>query len=80
MARTSFIEDFRASSGFLGKRDATTGKIKTPGEVVGDYLQENVSSVFREGDVADEMLESIVAIVNTAVSIIIEKGLDEISS
>src|SRR3989344_3734603 len=41
LAKSSFTEEFRSGSGFLAKR-GSTGEIKTPGRVVGDYLQENV--------------------------------------
>lgn len=76
LARTSFTEDYRAGEGFLGNRGAN-GKIKTPGQAVGDYFQENIASTFREGDVADELSEAIAAIIGTAIDVGIQRGLDE---
>lgn len=67
--------EYLAGGGFLGIRDPATGKIKTPGRHVADILQEDVNSLFREYDLADELLEAIVAIVDTFVQKTINDGL-----
>lgn len=66
-----------SGGGFVGQRDAK-GKIKTPGRVITNYLQEAIGSNFREGDVADELNEAIVAILDTLVGQMINKGLSTI--
>lgn len=67
-----------SGGGFIGKRDPRTGKINTPGRVIANYLQEAIGSNFREGDVADELNEAIVAILDTLVGKIINEGLGTI--
>ncbi|MBI4032215.1 hypothetical protein HY374_00745 [Candidatus Berkelbacteria bacterium] len=67
-----------SGGGFIGQRDPATGKIKTPGRVITNYLQEAIGSNFREGDVADELSEAIVAILDTLIGKIINDGLGTI--
>ncbi len=67
-----------SGGGFIGKRDPKTGKINTPGRVISNYLQEAIGSNFREGDVADELNEAIIAILDTLIGQTINKGLSTI--
>ena len=75
IAANSLTNEFVAGSGFLNLRDPKTGKTKTPGKVVADYLQEDINSMFREYDLADEMTEVIIAIADTFLQTIITQGL-----
>lgn len=66
--------EYQAGGGFLGIR-TSTGKIKTPGRYIADVLAQDVNSLFREYDLADELLEAIAAIVDTFVHKTISDGL-----
>ena len=79
-AANAFNQEYTAGGGFLGIRDPNTGKIKTPGRYIADVLAQDVNSVFREYDLADELLEAVAAIVDTFVHKTISDGLAAVTS
>lgn len=67
--------EYVTGDGFLGIRDAQ-GRIKTPGNLVaGLVMQSQIVSPIRQSDVADDVQTAIASIVDTAVRVVIEKGL-----
>jgi len=74
IARQGYSNEYNAGQGFLPLKDSK-GRVKTPGRIIGDYIQEDVNSMFREGDIADELLEAIVTIADAAFRELINQGL-----
>lgn len=74
MARQGYHNEFNAGGGFLPLRDSQ-GRTKTPGRIIGDYVQEDITSMFREGDVADELSEAIISITDAIFQQLIDQGL-----
>lgn len=74
-ARESFAEDYRAGQGFLCIKDGR-GRCTTPGKAVGELVIEQVIREPRErGTVAQTTQQAIGAIIDTAIRVVIEKGL-----
>mgnify|MGYP001562475778 CR=1 FL=1 len=74
-ARESFTEDYRAGRGFLCIRDEK-GRCTTPGSAVGELVMDQVIRGPREeGTVAQTTQQAIGAIIDTAIRVVIEKGL-----
>ncbi|RJQ37197.1 hypothetical protein C4552_01720 [Candidatus Parcubacteria bacterium] len=76
-------QEHLAGGGFYGIR-GEDGKIKTPGRHIADFLQEDINSMFREFDNADELSEvfagAITSIVDTFAWKIINDGLTAASN
>lgn len=75
-AAAARANEYNASQGFLGTRNAD-GSIKTPGSVLAKLIMEQViTSPSRQVDVADTVQQAITAIINTAFRVVMEKGLN----
>ncbi|MBI4132748.1 MAG: hypothetical protein HY473_01440 [Candidatus Sungbacteria bacterium] len=70
--------EYAAGQGFLGIRDPQTGKITTPGSAVAKLVMEEViTSPIRQTDVANTVQQAIAAIIDTAIRVVIERGLTQ---
>lgn len=68
--------EYTAGDGFYGVRDPKTGRVKTPGSAVAELvMQSQIVSPIRQTDVAKDIQTAIAAIVDTAVRVLVEKGL-----
>lgn len=75
-ARSAFTEEFQAGQGFLCIRDQETGKCTTPGSAVAAIvMQTQIISPIRQTDVANTVQQAIAAILDTAIRVLLEKGL-----
>lgn len=75
-AQSAFAAEYQAGQGFLGIRDPATGKIVTPGTTVGRLVMKQViDQPIEQGTVADTTQQAIAVIIDTAINVLIEKGL-----
>ncbi len=78
-AVSGFAAEYQAGQGFLGVRDPKTGKITTPGSAVAELvMQSQIVSPIRQTDVADDIQTAIAAIIDTAIRVLLEKGLGQV--
>jgi hypothetical protein len=74
-ARSSFTKDYETGQGFLCIRDAN-GRCTTPGSAVAALvMQTQVISPIRQTDVANTVQQAIAAILDTAIRVLLERGL-----
>ncbi|MBI4132164.1 MAG: hypothetical protein HY474_00860 [Candidatus Sungbacteria bacterium] len=81
VAAKAYTEEYRAGQGFLNIKDPRTGKTKTPGRTVAEQV--NVSQILGPeigARVADDVQTAIAEIIDTAIRVIIERGLGSGSS
>lgn len=76
-AISSFAEEARVNSGFLGQRDPKTGKVNTPGKIIADSLITTDLSEQIGIELVDEFHEAVIQIIDAAVGTIIQKGLSQ---
>lgn len=72
---SSWLEETRNNSGFLGQRDPKTGKIKTPGNLIAETLIGAQNSEMFGQEVNQEIFSAIVDVIDTAIGQTIQKGL-----
>lgn len=75
-AVSAFVNEYIAGQGFLGIRDES-GRVKTPGSYVAKLVMESqITQPLQETAVANTVQQAIADIVNTAVRVSIERGLN----
>lgn len=75
IAVNSFNQEYQAGKGFFCVRNAS-GRCVTPGSAVAELvMQSQIVSPIRQTDVADDIQTAIAAILDTAVRVLIERGL-----
>lgn len=72
---SSFAEEVRTNSGFLGQRDPKTGKIKTPGNLIAETLIGAQNSEMFGQEVNQEIFSAIVDVIDTAIGKTIQDGI-----
>lgn len=76
LAAESFRAEYAAGQGFLGLRDPATGRVVTPGSAVARLVMKQViEQPIEQGTVAHTTQEAIVVIIDTAIRVLIERGL-----
>ncbi|MDO8600782.1 MAG: hypothetical protein Q7R73_04260 [bacterium] len=74
-ATAAYIREAALGGGFLGQRDPKTGKIKTPGRLIADTLQNAQLSEYIGQELVNEIFGAITEIIDTAIGKTIEDGL-----
>lgn len=72
---SSFADEVRTNSGFLGQRDPKTGKIKTPGNLIAETLIGAQNSEMFGQEVNQEIFSAIVDVIDTAIGKTIQDGI-----